>query len=100
MSDASVNLIIPKEWDSSVVEDDVFVSVVVSLEEKKCGRWCLRVCCGVFLEKEKTCFEDRERSLEEIKVLFFYTSYFWTVAFISLVVISYPNFLVLFSSSI
>jgi hypothetical protein len=36
------------------VEDGVFVSIVVSLEEKKCGRWCLHVCCGVFLEKEMT----------------------------------------------
>jgi hypothetical protein len=30
------------------------------------------------------CFEDRERTLEEIKSLFFNTLYLWTISFISL----------------
>jgi len=37
-------------------------------------------------------FEDRERTLEEIKTLFFYTMYLWTVAFVSPLVINYFMF--------
>jgi hypothetical protein len=44
-------------------------------------------------------FEDREKTLEELKSLIFYTLYLWTAAFISPLVISYHNFLVLFSPS-
>jgi len=44
-------------------------------------------------------FEDRERTLEEIKTLFFYTMYLWTVAFVSPLVINYHDLLVLFSHS-
>ena len=43
-----------------------------------------------------TSFEDHERSLEEIKALFFYTMYLWTVAFVSPALISDRDFLVLF----
>jgi hypothetical protein len=43
-----------------------------------------------------TSFEDHERSLEEIKALFFYTMYLWTVALVSPAVISDCDFLVLF----
>jgi hypothetical protein len=43
-----------------------------------------------------TSFEDHERSLEEIKALFFYTMYLWTVALVSPAVISDRDFLVLF----
>jgi hypothetical protein len=96
------------------VENGVFVSIVVSLEETKCGRWCLHVCCGVFLEKEMTEVLRTVRGLWRRLmfyfsilcfiflnfVLFFYTLYLWKVAFISPMVISYPNFFVLFSSSI
>jgi hypothetical protein len=44
-------------------------------------------------------FEGHEKTLEEIKSLFFYTLYLWTVAFVSPLVISYYNFLVFFFSS-
>jgi hypothetical protein len=42
-------------------------------------------------------FEDRKRTLEEIKFLFFNTLYRWTATFISLLVISYHDFLVPFA---
>jgi hypothetical protein len=42
-------------------------------------------------------FEDRERTLEEIKSLFFDTLYLWTAAFVSHFVIRYDDFLVLFA---
>jgi hypothetical protein len=45
-------------------------------------------------------FEDCERTLEEIKLLFFNTLYFSTVAFVSPLEINYNDFLVLFASSI
>jgi hypothetical protein len=41
-------------------------------------------------------FEDCERTLEELKSLFFNTLYLWTVAFVSFGV-SYHDFLVLFA---
>jgi hypothetical protein len=44
-------------------------------------------------------FEDRERTLEEIKSLFFNTLCLWTTAFISPLVISYYDFLFLFVST-
>jgi hypothetical protein len=43
------------------------------------------------------CFENCNRTLEELKSLFFYTLYLWTTAFVSPVVISYYDFLVLFT---
>jgi hypothetical protein len=43
-------------------------------------------------------FEDRERMLEELES-FFYTLFLWTTAFISPLVLSYHDFLVLFSPS-
>jgi hypothetical protein len=41
-------------------------------------------------------FEDCERTLEEIKFLFFNILYFLTTACVSFLVISYYDFLVLF----
>lgn len=41
--------------------------------------------------------EDRERTLKDTKFLFFNT--FWTVAFVSRLVIHYYDFLVLFALS-
>jgi hypothetical protein len=55
-----------------------------------CLLWCL------WREMNDRSFEDRERTLEEIKSLFFYTLYLWTAAFVSPLVISYHDFLVLF----
>ena len=50
-------------------------------------------------EKNDTSFEDHERTLEEFKSSFFYTLYLWTTTFVSPLVISYHDFLVLFSPS-
>jgi hypothetical protein len=47
----------------------------------------------------KRSFENRERTLKEIKYFFFKTLYFWTITLVSHLVISYHDFLVLFSSS-
>jgi hypothetical protein len=41
--------------------------------------------------------QDRERTFEELESLFFYILYLWTTTFISHLVISYYDFLVLFS---
>jgi hypothetical protein len=54
------------------VEDDVFMPFVVSME-------------------------DKERTLEEIKSLFFNTLYLWTAAFVSPLLISYHDFLIIFA---
>jgi hypothetical protein len=53
----------------------------------------------VLLERNDRSFEDRERTLEEIKSLFSKTLYFWTVVYVSPLTISYSDFLVLFASS-
>jgi hypothetical protein len=42
-------------------------------------------------------FEDNERTLEEFKSFFFNTLYLWTVAYVSPLVISYYDFLILFA---
>jgi hypothetical protein len=44
-------------------------------------------------------FKDRESTLEKIKFLFFNTLHLWTTAFVSLLVISYHDCLVLFAST-
>ena len=44
-------------------------------------------------------FEDLERTLEELKSFFFFTLFNWTNAYLAHLVISYFDFLVLFSSS-
>jgi hypothetical protein len=44
-------------------------------------------------------FEDRERTLEEIKSLFFKTLNLWTVAYVSPLTISYSDLFVLFTFS-
>jgi hypothetical protein len=55
-----------------------------------CFLWCL------WSEMNDRSFEDRERSLEEIKSLFFNTLYLWTAAFVYPLMISYHDFLILF----
>jgi hypothetical protein len=42
-------------------------------------------------------FKDCERTLEEIKSLFFSTFYLWTIAFVSHLVISFHKFIFLLS---
>jgi hypothetical protein len=57
------------------VENSAFVPFVVSMEEMHYGS-----------------FDNRKKTLEEIKYLFFNTLYLWTAAFVSPFVISYHNF--------
>jgi hypothetical protein len=47
-------------------------------------------------ERNDRCFEDRERTLEKIKSLFFNTLHLWTAAYVSHLVISFHDFLFLF----
>jgi hypothetical protein len=54
---------------------------------------CLLCLCR---ERNDRCFENLERSLEDILSSCFHTLYLWTVAFVSLLLISYDDFLVLF----
>jgi hypothetical protein len=58
-----------------------------------CLVWCL------WLERNARCFEDSERSLEEHMAFFFYMLFTWTAVWLAPLVISYLDFLVLFSSS-
>jgi hypothetical protein len=44
-----------------------------------------------------TNFEEQERTSKEIKFLFFKTFYLWTATYVSRVMISYSNFLILFA---
>jgi hypothetical protein len=58
-----------------------------------CIVWCL------WLERNERCFKDFERSLEELTTFFFYMLYTWTTAWLAPLVISYLDFLTLFSAS-
>jgi hypothetical protein len=57
-----------------------------------CLMWCL------WKEQNDRNFEDKERTFEELKTFVFYSLYTWTAAFLASLVISFHNFLVLFSS--
>jgi hypothetical protein len=56
-----------------------------------CILWC------VWKERNLRCFEDLESSMENIVASFFRMLYFWTVAFLSPLSISFSDFLVRFS---
>jgi hypothetical protein len=56
-----------------------------------CLMWCP---CR---ERNDGIFEDQERTLEELKTFFFHPLFSWTAAFLAPLVISYFDFLVLFS---
>jgi hypothetical protein len=58
-----------------------------------CILWC------VWKERNDRCFEDLERSLEDILASFFHTLYLWTVAFVSPLSFTFDEFLVRFSLS-
>jgi hypothetical protein len=58
-----------------------------------CILWC------VWKERNDRCFEDLERSLEEILASFFHMLYLWTVAFVSPLSFTFDEFLVRFSLS-
>jgi hypothetical protein len=56
-----------------------------------CPMWCL------WREINDRSFEDREKTLEEIKSLFFNTLYLWTTTYVFPLAVSYQDFLVLFA---
>jgi hypothetical protein len=56
-----------------------------------CILWC------VWKERNLRCFEDLENSIENIVASFLHLLYLWTEAFLSLVSISFSDFLVHFS---
>jgi hypothetical protein len=58
-----------------------------------CILWC------VWKERNDRCFEDLERSSEDILTSFFHTLYLWTVAFVSPLSFTFDEFLVRFSLS-
>jgi hypothetical protein len=58
---------------------------------------CIFLC--LWKERNNRCFENLERSLDDILASFFHTFYLWTVAFVSPLSLSYYNFLVRFSLS-
>jgi hypothetical protein len=68
-------------------------SAVVWKMVSLCLVWCL------WLQRNARCFEVSERSLKELMAFFFYTLFTWTAAWLAPLVISYLDFLVLFSYS-
>jgi hypothetical protein len=56
---------------------------------------CLLLC--LWREQNDRNFEDQERTIDELKA-FFYSLFSWTAAFLALLVISFNDFLILFSS--
>jgi hypothetical protein len=58
-----------------------------------CLLWCL------WRERNDRHFEDKERTIEELISFFFHSLFSWTTAFLAPLVISFNDFLVLFSSS-
>jgi hypothetical protein len=65
-----------------------------------CGKWFFSTLLWcLWLERNARCFQDSNRPLEEFTAFFFYTLFTWTAAWLALLVISYSDFLVLFSST-
>jgi hypothetical protein len=58
-----------------------------------CIFWC------VWKERNLKCFKNLESSIDDILVSFFHMLYLWTVVFLSLLSISFADFLVRFSIS-
>jgi hypothetical protein len=58
-----------------------------------CLLWCL------WRERNDRHFEDKERTIEELISFFFHSLFSWTTAFLAPLVISFNDFLALFSSS-
>jgi hypothetical protein len=57
------------------------------------GRWCRHAFFDVLKERNNRCFENLERSLDNILASFLHTLYFWTVAFVSPLLLSFGDFL-------
>jgi hypothetical protein len=53
--------------------------------------------CVVWKERNLRCFEDLESFMEDILASFFHTLYFWTMAFLSPLSISFADFFIRFS---
>jgi hypothetical protein len=62
-----------------------------------CGRWFLLAFCCACGGNKMIETEDQERTIDELKA-FFYSLFSWTAAFLALLVISFNDFLILFSS--
>jgi hypothetical protein len=58
-----------------------------------CLIWCL------WREHNDRHLEDKEKTIEELISFFYYSLYSWTIAFLAPLMISFNDFLVLFSSS-
>jgi hypothetical protein len=58
-----------------------------------CLMWCL------WRERNDRQFKDKERTIEKLISFFFHSLYSWSAAFLAPLVISFYDFLVLFSSS-
>ncbi|XP_059459249.1 uncharacterized protein LOC132188734 isoform X2 [Corylus avellana] len=59
-----------------------------------CLLWCL------WLERNARCFEDLSRTLEDLVHFFLYTLFSWTAGWLAPIVINFPDFLSMFSSSL
>jgi hypothetical protein len=67
-------------------------STVVWKMVHSCLLWCL------WRERNDRQFDDKEKTIEELITFFFFSLHSWTVAFLTLLVISFNDFLILFSS--
>jgi hypothetical protein len=70
-----------------------FQSAVVWKMIHLCLIWC------IWSERNVGCFEDSTRTLEELIHFFLFTLFTWTAAWLAPLVISFLDFLSLFSSS-
>jgi hypothetical protein len=73
---------------------------LVALGVLLCGKLCLLSLCGACEGNEITKISNQERTLKELKCLFFYSLFTWTTVFLAPLVISFNDFLIIFSSSI
>lgn len=83
----------------SVIE--LFACWRMSGRLRSTGNWkIIPICLFWCLRKEKImCFEDLEKSLEDILAAFLHTLYLWTMAFMSPLLFSLVEFLVRLSLS-
>jgi hypothetical protein len=72
---------------------------VVALRVLLFGRWCLLVFCGVSGGNAMINVSRTVRTLVELMSLFFNTPYIWIAAFLAPFVLSFHEFIVLFSLS-
>ena len=58
-----------------------------------CLMWC------IWNERNARCFKDMSRNIEDLIHFFLYTLFTWTAGWLAPLVISFPDFLIMFSSS-